>query len=134
MYAEHLMIPDDRNVINDISFTSPDGVRTKGTNGIQPIRVLNAMQLHAPIMPRSPFPLLPKLLLSGPRNVRNDVCDEPRPVSVFSEQPCGGVFFIQLFEHGEEERIWIGGECFRDVFLVEDIVKKGGELDHEEIG
>ena len=92
------------------------------------------MQFHTLIVPRSPFSLLPKLLLCGPRNVRDHVSDESCSFSIFSEEPHGGVFRVQFLEHGEEERVWIGGERFRDVFLVEDIVEKCGKLDHEEIG
>lgn len=91
------------------------------------------MQLHAAIMPRSPLSLLSELLLRGPRNVRNHVRNKPQPLSVFSEETHGGVLRVQFLEHGEEERVWVGGERFRDVFLVEDIVEKCGELDHEEI-
>ena len=111
-----------------------DSGRTKGTDSIQPIRVLDAMQLHTPVVPRSPSSLLPQLLLGRPRDIRNDVCNEPYPPPVFREEPHGGVICIQFFEHGEEECVWVGGERFWDVFLVEDIVKECGELYHEEIG
>lgn len=84
--------------------------RTESTDGIQPIRVLDAMQLNAPIMPRSPFSFLPKLLFGGPGNVRNDIRDKPCALSVFSQEPHGGVLRIQFFEDGEEERVWIAGE------------------------
>ena len=91
-------------------FRSPtlDGGRTEGTDSIQPIRVLDAMQLHTPVMPRSPFSLLPKLFLGGPRDIRNYVCNKPCPPSVFSKEPHGGVLRIQFSERGEEERVWIG--------------------------
>jgi len=135
VYAEHLMIPGGRCYCRYfIHQPRSDRARTKGTNSIQPIRILDAVQLYALIMPRPPFPLLPEFLLSGPRNIRNDVCDEPRPLPIPSEEPHGGVLCIQFFEHGEEERVWIGGERFWDVFLVEHIVKKGGKLNHKEIG
>ena len=55
------------------------------------------------------------------------------PVMLRSPFSHGGVIRVQFFEYGEEERVWIGGEQSRDVFLVEDIVEKCGKLDHEEI-
>ena len=133
VYAEHLMIPRS-TLLSVPDPPTPDRVRTEGTNSVQPIRVLDAVQLHTFIMPRPPSPLLPKFLLGGPGNIRDDVCDEPRPFSASSKKPHGGMLCIQFFEHGEEERVWIRGERFWDVFLVEHIVKKGGEFDHKEVG
>ena len=51
---------------------------TKSPDGVQPVRVLHAMQLNAALMPFSPFALCPQPLLRRPTDVVHDPRDRPR--------------------------------------------------------
>ena len=99
---------------------------TKGSDSIQSIRILDAVQLQAFVVPLFPQPICLELLFGAPRYVVDDSRDETTTAVVHQVDT---MFRCHRMEKWQEKRVWICRLLRGNIFLVKNIMKEGGLLD-----